>query len=266
MTIAPISRSTARPASDAKTARACTSPSSATKALRLLEVFPNAGPSLTASEIARLAGIARSTAFRLLAVLEEAGYVVREGRNYVLDQRMFELGNAVPMCQPSGLRNIALPYLVELYVATGHITHLAVLDGTDALYLEKICGLSSPQTATFAGARLPASATALGKAMLAFSERAQIGRVLDEGLHQRTRYSQVDGVRFLNGLRRINLDRVAFDHEESQLGMSAAAAPVLRDGRAVAAIEVYAPSDELNVAIAAKQVRSTAEAISHALV
>ena len=55
---------------------------SVTKALQLLDAFRHAGPTLGVSEIARLAGVPKSTAFRLLAYLEQSGFVEREGRDY----------------------------------------------------------------------------------------------------------------------------------------------------------------------------------------
>lgn len=238
---------------------------SVTKALQLLEAFRETGPALGVSEIARLAGMPKSTAFRLLNHLEAGGYVERSGRLYVLGRRLFELGNAVQMCRPDGLRTIALPHLADLYVTTNKVVHLGVLDGTDVVYLEKICGLGTLKVDTVVGGRMPAACSALGKAMLAFSERGAIGRVLEGGLSRRTRYSVADPARFLGELRRANVERVAFDREENRLGLVCAAAPVLREGRAVAAVSVSGAATKFNTALVAGQVRRAADAISQAL-
>jgi len=238
---------------------------SVTKALQLLEAFREAGPALGVSEVARIAGMPKSTAFRLLNHLEEGGYVERAGRLYVLGRRLFELGNAVEMCRPDGLREIALPHLADLYVATSKVVHLGVLEGTDVVYLEKICGLETIQVDTVVGGRMPAACSALGKAMLAFSERVTIGRVLDGGLARRTRYSHSDPARFLGELRRVNTERVAFDREENRLGLVCAAAPVIHRGRAVAAISACGSATKFNTALVGTQVRRAADAISQAL-
>ena len=131
---------------------------SVTKALRLLDVFRSDGPVLGVSELARQAGVAKSTAFRLLALLEDAELVERDGRGYRLSWRLFELGTSVQRRWPSGLREIAAPWLTEVFVrAGGNVVHLAVLDGTDALYLERIHGHKAVNPASRVGGRLPAA-------------------------------------------------------------------------------------------------------------
>ena len=130
---------------------------SVTKALRLLDVFRSDGPVLGVSELARQAGVAKSTAFRLLALLEDAELVERDGRGYRLSWRLFELGTSVQRRWPSGLREIAAPWLTEVFVrAGGNVVHLAVLDGTDVLYLDKVSSPRSPRVPTAVGSRVPA--------------------------------------------------------------------------------------------------------------
>ena len=104
-----------------------------------------------------------------LSCLEEAGYVDRRGTEYCLGRRLFELGNQIAYCRPMGLRDVALPYLSELYERTHHIVHLAVLEGVDVLYLEKLFGHDPTRAPSHVGRRVPAACCGLGKAMLAFS-------------------------------------------------------------------------------------------------
>jgi DNA-binding IclR family transcriptional regulator len=238
---------------------------SVTKALQLLDAFRDARGALGVSEVARLAGVPKSTAFRLLSYLEKAGFVERAGKEYLLGGRLFELGNSVPMCRRGGLRDTALPHLSELFVATGKVVQLGVLEGSDVVYLEKITGRDTVDVPTAVGMRMPASCTALGKAMLAFSDRETIGHVLHHGLVRRTRYSHADPARFLNELRRVHDERIAFDREEVQVGLVCAAAPVLQGGRAVAAVSVSGRATHFNPAVAVTHVRRAAEAISREL-
>jgi DNA-binding IclR family transcriptional regulator len=235
---------------------------SVTKALQLLDAFRHAGPTLGVSEIARLAGVPKSTAFRLLAYLEQSGFVEREGRDYVLGRHLFELGNSVPLCRPRGLRDVAAPHLSQLFVKTGKVVHLAVLEGTDIVYVEKIYGHDTVPVPTAVGSRMPAACSSLGKAMLAFSDRDTIRRVLEDGLAPRTRYSIAEPARFLQELRRVHRDAVAFDREEVQLGLVCTASPILVDGRAVAAVSVAGQATRFNPAAVANDVRRAAEAIS----
>lgn len=238
---------------------------SATKALQLLEVFREHGPTLGVSEAARLAGVPKSTAFRLLQHLEDGGYLERDGRLYILGRRLFELGNSVPMCRPHGIRDVALPHLADLFAATGKTVHLGVLDGTDVVYVEKIAGGDSVQVETAVGGRMPASCSALGKAMLAFSDRSVINRVLTEGLVRRTRYSIADPARFLAELRRVNFDRLAVDREEVRLGLVCVSAPILSEGRSIAAVSVSCHATRFNAAQLGGRVQRTTAAISAAL-
>ena len=241
------------------------STASITKALHVLEAFREAGPALGVSDIARIAGMPKSTAFRLLSHLAESGYVERAGRLYMLGSRIFELGNAVQMCRPDGLRGLALPHLGELYATTGKVAHLAVLEGTDVVYLEKVYGLKALSVDTVVGGRTPAACSALGKAMLAFSDRSAIGRVLDAGLTRRTAYSHTDPSRFLGELRWVSMERVAYDREENRLGLACAAAPILMGGRAVGAISISGASTRFDTGRLGEQIGRAAEAITQAL-
>ena len=112
------------------------------------------------------------------------------------------------LCRPDGLRETAAPHLTDLFVATSGkaAVHLAVLEDTDVVYLEKIAGPSTMRVPTRVGGRMNAACSGLGKAILAFSDRAAIGAVLDQGLERRTRYSAADPVRFLQQLRRVRAE------------------------------------------------------------
>jgi IclR family transcriptional regulator, KDG regulon repressor len=233
------------------------------KALQLLDAFRGAGPTLGVSEIARRAGVPKSTAFRLLTHLEQGGYVERSGKDYCLGRHLFELGNSVPLCRPQGLLAVAAPHLGQLFTRVQKVVHLAVLEGTEVVYLDKIHGPGTVQVDTRVGGRMPAACSSLGKAMLAWSDRPTIDRVLRAGLTRRTRYSVADPTQFLRQLSRIRADGVAFDREEVQLGLVCAAAPVLGpDGRAVAAVSVSSQALRFDPRTVVTEVRRTAAAIS----
>lgn len=148
----------------------------------LLDIMRSAPGPVGVSMLARDAGMPKSTTFRLLAYLEQSGFVERAGKAYQLGWRLFELGNHVEHCRPSGLREIALPYLADLHARTGMNVHLAVLSGCDVVYLEKIHGLRSVPIATSVGTRMPATLSALGKAMLAYADRETLRHVVESGL------------------------------------------------------------------------------------
>lgn len=236
-------------------------PASVSKALALLDCFRDANGPLGVSELARRASLPKSTAFRLLSYLEEAGYVERVGKHYRVGWKLFELGNRVGYCRPGRLRDIATPYLTELFAQTRCVVHLAVLDGTDVVYLEKIHGHQTLPTPTRVGSRMPASCCALGKSMLSRSPDEKVREVLLAGLRRRTPYSLAEPGRLLADLSRARDRGVAFDREEAALGLTCVGAPILRNDVAVAAISVSGPATRFDPAAIAPSVHQVASRI-----
>ena len=239
------------------------STASVTKALRLLDVFRSEGPVLGVSELARQAGVAKSTAFRLLALLEEAELVERDGRGYHLSWRLFELGTSVQRRWPSGLREIAAPWLTEVFVrAGGNVVHLAVLDGTDVLYLDKVSSPRSPRVPTAVGSRVPATYTALGKAILASSPSPVVRAVVEAGMPRLTAYTITESGRMVAELQRIRQSGIAVDREESTLGLTCVAAPIITGAHTIAAVSVSGPTSNFDVTANSRLVRWAARRIA----
>ncbi len=238
---------------------------SVSKALMLLDALEDANEPTGVSALARTIGMPKSTAFRLLAYLEESGLVERSGKAYQLGRRLFELGNHVEACRPDGLRDIAQPFLTDLHARTGMVVHLAVLDGHAVVYLDKIHGLRTAAIATTVGGRAPATCSALGKALLAYAEAHAVKDVIETGLASRTRFSVRQPGLLLQQLTETRRTAIAHDREESQLGISCVASPILLDGRAVAAVSVSAPTRPVNAEAHAVLVRRAAAEISRRL-
>ena len=235
---------------------------SVTKALKLLDAFRSVGPVVGVSELARLTNLPKSTAFRLLNQLAASGFLERQGTDYRLDKHVFELGNSVPMCRPGDLRSIAAPFMSDLFLYSRYVVHLAILDGTDVLYIDKIGGHTGPRVPTQVGSRLPASCSALGKAMLPFGHREAIEQILHDGLARRTRHSIAAPGLFMAELQQIRTHGVAFDREEASLGLTCVAAPVIHKGQAVAAISLSGPTGRYDPAAVATKVKAAANEIA----
>jgi DNA-binding IclR family transcriptional regulator len=213
---------------------------SAGKALALLDAFSGPLSVLGVTALAARADIPKSTAHRLLNVLVSSGYVRRVGDRYCLTERMFEIGNQVRLCRPNGIREAAMPYLAELFAQTRQTVHLAVLSGTDVLYLHKVFGYESPRCPTLVGGRRPAYATALGKALIAFGDSKAVEANLSVRFTRFTPYTLATAGQLRRCLERVNADGMATDHEELLRGVSCVAAPILdpKSGRAVAAMSI----------------------------
>lgn len=107
----------------------------------LLDAFDGRGQ-LTLNEVAEYTGLPRSSAHRMLVSLVKLRWVRRDGHRYELGMRLVELGSLA--VHQAGLHRVALPSLHELHRMTGHVVHLAVLDGPDIVCLEKIGGARPP--------------------------------------------------------------------------------------------------------------------------
>jgi IclR family KDG regulon transcriptional repressor len=221
--------------------------SSVSKALSLLDAFTLEQPELSLGEIARQAGIHKSSAFRLLATLEAQGFVEKnpERRGYRLGWKLGELAGR--LLARYDLRELAAPHMERLAETSGEIVHLSILDGAEIVYLEKK-GRSQPLTvSTTIGGRSPAHASAMGKVLLAGLAEAEV-RSLLRGLSLRrfTPTTITDRRRLSRELSAIRRQGYALDDEETFPGIRCVAAPLRdRDGRVVAALSVTAPTQRM---------------------
>ena len=102
---------------------------------------------------------------------------------------------------------------------------------------------------TAVGSRVPATCTGLGKAMLAFSPGPVVRAVVEQGMERRTPYSITESGRMVSELQRIRKNGVAVDREESTVGITCVAAPVITGAHTIAAVSVSGPTtnfDEQN--------------------
>jgi IclR family transcriptional regulator, KDG regulon repressor len=238
---------------------------SAAKALMLLDVFVGAPPSLGVTEIAREAGVSKSTAFRLLGILVDHGFVVRHGSRYGLGDRLFELGSHTAYSRPRSIRDVATPFIADLYATYRSTVHLAVLDGSMVLYLEKLYGAMHLRSSSHVGSKLPATYTGVGKALLAFSEPQVVRSLLSAELPRRTRYSITSPSILLAELEQVRRDGFAVDREESTLGIRCYAAPILVGERLVAAVSICTASSNVRSQRLVSAVMDAAVGISRAL-
>jgi IclR family acetate operon transcriptional repressor len=223
-----------------------------------------AGDSPGISELARRSGLAKTTVFRLVHELASCGLVEVTGGGVRLGMRLFELGSSVP--RQRSLTEAALPYMRDLQQATGDTVHLAVLDHAEVVYLQILRGRGTRQLPSRVGGRMPAHATGVGKAILAFSPPEVVSAVIAGGLARRTARTIVAPGALRRELSRIRQAGTAFDREESGPGIVCAASPVFgADAAVVAGLSLTGWSARLNLARAAPAVRTAALALSRQL-
>ncbi|SPM36847.1 DNA-binding transcriptional regulator, IclR family [Mycobacterium rhizamassiliense] len=194
----------------------------------VLDAFDGPGR-LTLAQIVRRTGLPRSSAHRMLERLVQLRWLRRNGRDYELGMRLVELGSLA--VQQDRLVRAAAPLLGELHRATGLVVHLAVLDAPDVVYLEKIGDAVIP---TRVGSRQPAHCTAVGKAILAYSDQ----HTAVDLSTRKTKYSIATSSQLAAELAKVRAHGVAFEREESLAGFGCVAAPIGGPGEAVAAVSV----------------------------
>jgi IclR family transcriptional regulator, KDG regulon repressor len=231
------------------------------KAMALLTAFDRAGP-IGVSELARRTNLPKSTAFRLLAVLERWQLVERVDNRYRLGSRLFELGNRVVYCSPRGLREIAHPFLEELHEITHETVHLAVLVDHDVLYLDKVYGHNQVRCPSRVGGRFPAHCSALGKAILAYGDACLVREVLASHLERRTPYTIVHAQVLCQELQSIRQMGIAFDRDGGSIGLTCVAAPIRnRLNETVAAVSISGATGRFDPTLYVERIRRTARAI-----
>lgn len=238
------------------------SSSSVAKMLLLLKSFPVDVDGVGVTQLAREVGISKSTAFRLIVKLEEHGFLERIGRRYRLSWRMFELGSSVAKTSSVRVTPIARPHLCELFADTGAAVSLVVVDGRELVCTQRIEGVRAVTDSVTVGSRLPASCTASGKIILAFSDSSMIRRALAQPLEAATPRSITNPALLLDELRGARREGVASDVGEWRLGLASLAAPILREGRPVGAISLTVPSRAFNPSLLRGRLVNAANAIA----
>lgn len=232
--------------------------------MALLTAFRPGDVELSLAELSRRTGIPKPTAHRLLAELAAWNVVERTPGGIRLGMGLFELGQLAPLQR--GLHEAAAPFLADLFEATHETVHLAVPDGTDVVYVQKLAGRRGPKVGSRVGGRMPAYCTGVGKALLAFAPPERLAEVLAAGLARRTPRTVVAPGLLERELARIRERGVAEEHEESTVGIACVAAPVL-DGqrRAVAAVSITGWAHRLDTGRLAPAVRTAALGLGRVL-
>lgn len=210
------------------------------RVLSILGSFDAEHQALTLTEIAQRAGLTLPTAHRLTAELADWGALRRTapGR-YVIGRRMWDLGLLAPV--QTGLRDVASPFLHDLYGATLATVHLAVRDGTRVLYLERVAGHASVPVVSKVGSRLPLHSTGVGKVLLAHAPADVRHEVLAAPLQRFTPYTVIQPRRLEGQLQHVTQDGFATTTEEMTLGACSIAIPVDVAGRTVASLGIVLP-------------------------
>lgn len=240
------------------------------KALSVLNLFRQSSALLGITEIARALDLHKSTASGLVYTLESGGYLEQDpvSRKYRLGLKVLELAST--LLGQLDVRKTALPYLEELRDRCDESVNLAVRDGSDIVYIERLLGSQSLGMRAEVGTRSGLHCTALGKAILNAvpgSERERIiGQLSYEAL---TPHTLTTSQALCENLHQTREQGYALDDEENEIGARCVASAVYNHlGYPVAAISISIPLPRFpreRIDDLGQQVRRTAQKISRAL-
>jgi DNA-binding IclR family transcriptional regulator len=236
------------------------------RATRVLEVFGPESPSLTASDISRRTGIPMASTHRLVGEMVRLG-LLEKGPDRLLrvGVRLWELGWR--STSALSLRDIAMPYLEDLQSVVRQHTQLALLEGTDVLYIERLSarGQTTVNITRVAG-RLPAHTCSSGLVLLAFGPLELQEQVLGSTLRSFTSRTVVDPAELRRRLAETRRRDSATLTGSVHLEAAGVAAPIRnRDRTVVAALSVIVPNSPEDVSAALPAVLATARGITRAL-
>jgi DNA-binding IclR family transcriptional regulator len=213
------------------------------RALDILLCFTRQTPALSMTQIAEMVGMNKSTVHRMLGTLESKRFIQRDPVTgiYRLGIRILQM--AYLTLEQNELRLLAAPYLRKLCDDHRETITLSVLDDADVVFLDVIESPQRVKLAASTGQRLPASATAAGKAMLAHLPEATIRKTLERKLQAYTATTIQSLDVLINTLALVRAQGYATAEQEYEDGINAVAAPVLNSARQpIAAITVTGPA------------------------
>ena len=210
------------------------------KGLAVIESFDARSPAMTLSDVARRTGLSRGTARRLLLTLVELGYCGFDGKLFSLRPRALNLGFAYLHSQ--SLWQLAQPYMVELVERVHESCSIAVLDGTDVVYVARVPTAARIMSINLGlGTRLPAFATSMGRVLLAGLPAEEVERLLAQAspLPAYTAKSITERGALLREIDAVRRQGWALVDQELETGLRSIAAPIVdSEGRAVAALNI----------------------------
>lgn len=236
------------------------------RALEILLCFSQDEPSLTLTQISERVGMHKSTVYRLLTTLENKHFIqrVEENGTYRLGLGLVKLGFLV--LRSNSLHRQATPFMQRLSAEFRETVDLAILDGTEVVYLQVIESPQRVKLATAPGERLPVFCTATGKAFLAFLPDDQVQAILKRGMRKYTEHTTTSIPKILEELRKTRDRGFAISEQEFEDGINAVAAPILDANRyPLAAMAIVGPAFRLpmeRLMQVGKTLRATADTVA----
>jgi DNA-binding IclR family transcriptional regulator len=235
------------------------------RAFAVLDTFSTKFRRQSLSSIARRSGLPLTTVHRLVHDLERQGALVRGADgDYEIGRKIWALGTLASV--HAELREVALPYMEDVFGLGNDAVQIAVLDGLRCLIVDRIAGSRTMSVLSKPGTRLPLHASGVGKILLAYGGPELHDAVLGS-LDRYTEQTITDSAQLSEQLRAITLQGYAITYAELAEGATSVAVPVRgKAGTVIAALGVVLPSTNTEPQRMVPVLQVTAAALSKKLV
>jgi DNA-binding IclR family transcriptional regulator len=234
------------------------------KTMLILQAFTVERTTLTFAELHAATELPKATLHRVAADLVHAGLLDRNHGRYRLSGLVFELGMRASV--ERGLLEVAIPFLEELREKTQETVHLGIREGLEVVYVAKVGGHQQAAAPSRLGGRMPLHATAIGKVLLAHAPLELRRQVLEGPLTRLAPRTITNAAVLAQQLDTIVDGAVAYEHEESAVGIVCVAAPIPdRYDRVDAALSVTGPVTRFRPSSHAASVQAAAAGIAATL-
>lgn len=214
------------------------------KAMQILDLFSLERPEWGVGEVSEYLKLPKSTASELMSTLADLRLLNHMvGGRYRLGWRLFELSQT--LLDTSEFRTEAREVMEELVEIWGETVHLAVLNGVQAVYVEKLQPTPAVKIPiSRVGIRLPAHCSGVGKVLLAHDKWEHVAALFEnQGMLTLTPNTLTTLDSLADELEQVRKKGYAYDHEEASIGLCCVAAPVYGNrGEVAAAVSFSVPA------------------------
>jgi len=240
------------------------------RAMRVLEFLAHSTRGASVSGVSRSLALPKSSTYLLLKTLEQEGYLQRSGRS----GRFYFGARLIHLCRSAlanlDLREVARPCLTNLMRQAGITVHLAVLDGNEAIIIDRISPPGSSAGADWVSRRLDINCTGVGKALAAFLPTEQLDGLITAqrfARHNDNTIVTVPGLK--RELAKVREQGYALDDEEDEIGVRCVGVPILdRNRLGIAAISCAGTIEQISlekVSVLVRALKETASEIASQL-
>ena len=211
-----------------------------TRLFQIIEFLANSDDWVSLRTIARDLNINTASVFRTLNTLKELGYVRQHPQDSKYQLTLKIAGISAMVLENVQLRQIAHPFLEQLTTITNETTHLAVIDGNEFIYIDKVDNTQAMRMRSRVGQRGLLHSTAVGKSFLAHCPKTELSQILDNIKFQAlTKNTIIDKEKFQEHLIQIKQHGYAIDDEENEIGIRCIGAPIYdHAGRLAGALSI----------------------------